>query len=156
MPFPGSNIDYDKSPKAWGLRVIYFVVSLWLAYVAAASVIRVMYYLTFVALPLWIPSAGRNLYDAQIYILQYAVAIQLFVWMLFSVGYVKNLGRDVWKQGKFSGELVRYIITAVGLTILSSMLDTSKQMRPATFFTVIGIALVSYFIIKIVSNSIKA
>ncbi len=147
--------DFCNTPKAWTLRVVFGVISLWLAFVAASSVIRVMFYITFVALPLWMPSARGALHEAQPYIQMYTAAIYLFVWLLFSTGYIKGLGDALWKYGRFTNDMVRYPITAVGLTIVSSMLDTSKQMHPATFFTVVSIALVSYFVIRFISASIR-
>jgi len=50
--------------------------------------------------------------------------------------------------------MVRYPILAVGYTILSSMLDLSEPMSPATFFIVLSIAVVAYIVIKVVSAAI--
>ncbi len=147
--------ENNSSEKVWLIRVVYGVISIWLASVAASSTIKVMFYIAFVALPLWIPGGYSVLAEAQYYIEMYMQAIHLFVILLFSVNFIKAFGTDTWRNGRFNKNMIKYPITAIGLTILSNMLDTSRNMHPATFFTVIGIAIGSYIVINWVSASIE-
>jgi hypothetical protein len=147
--------DFDKTPKAWILRVVYGTVSLWLAFVAAAATIKTMSYIAFVALPLWNSGFEMIFHEARFYMEMYSVTIYLFVWLLFSVGYIKGLGNALWRYGRFTNDCVRYPITAVGLTILSSMLDTGKQMHPGAFLVLVSIADCAYLFIRTISSKIK-